>query len=396
MSSVLNRPRAESVFGAAGVDVAIATTHANVFYLSDFRGFGQRLMPTTQVYAVARLDALGSPTVILPAGELDMAAQFPPPNASLSPYGRFFVENSPVDGAHVDEMTRYRTLAATSPQPTALGAVTAVLDADTSARIALDERGISAAARDALKTRYGDRLVDGAALFDQVRMVKTPDEIRRLTNATIVIEKAYEAALASAHEGMTEAEMTLVMDSETLRLGCDPVFSVVAFGERSALPNAVPGRRRLRSGDIIRFDIGCRSEGYYSDIARTAIFGVPSKKQNEYYSAILQGEEAAINDVRAGVPANQVFATAVEATRKGGIPHYRRHHVGHGIGLDLYDAPILNEATATPLEAGMVLEVETPYYEVGFGGLQVEDTILVTESGYRRLTSTTSELVLVG
>jgi Xaa-Pro aminopeptidase len=195
---------------------------------------------------------------------------------------------------------------------------------------------------------------------------------------------------------MTEAEMTLVMDSETLRLGCDPVFSVVAFGERSALPNAVPGGRRLRSGDIIRFDIGCRSEGYYSDIARTAIFGKPSEKQNRYYSAILQGEEAAINDVRAGVPANQVFATAVEATRKGGIPHYKRHHVGHGIGLDLYDAPILNEATATPLEAGMVLEVETPYYEVGFGGLQVEDTILVTDGGYRRLTSTTSELVLVG
>jgi Xaa-Pro dipeptidase len=396
MSSVLNRTRAEHVFGAAGVDVAIATTHANVFYLSDFRGFGQRLMPTTQVYAVARLDALSSPTVILPAGELDMAAQFPPPNASLSPYGRFFVENSPVDGATVDEMTRYRTLAATSPQATALGAVTAVLDGYSAARIALDERGISAAARDALKTRYADRLVDGAALFDQVRMVKTPDEIRRLTTATNVIEKAYEAALASAHEGMTEAEMTLVMDSETLRLGCDPVFSVVAFGERSALPNAVPGARRLRPGDIIRFDIGCRSEGYYSDIARTAIFGEPSEKQNRYYSAILQGEEAAINDVRAGVPANQVFATAVDATRKGGIPHYRRHHVGHGIGLDLYDSPILNEATATPLEAGMVLEVETPYYEVGFGGLQVEDTILVTDSGYRRLTSTTSELVMVG
>jgi Xaa-Pro aminopeptidase len=396
MSSVLNVPRAESVFSAAGVDVAIATTHANVFYLSDFRGFGQRLMPTTQVYAVARVDTLRAPTVILPAGELDMAAQFPPLRASLSPYGRFFVENSPMDGAPVDEMTRYRALAATSPQPTALGAITAVLDGYSSARIALDERGISAAARDALKTRYGDRLVDGAALFDQVRMVKTADEVRRLSNATNVIEKAYEAALASAHEGMTEAEMTLVMDSETLRLGCDPVFSVVAFGERSALPNAVPGRRRLRSGDIIRFDIGCRSEGYYSDIARTAIFGKPSEKQNRYYSAILQGEEAAINDVRAGVPANQVFATAVEATRKGGIPHYKRHHVGHGIGLDLYDAPILNEATATPLEAGMVLEVETPYYEVGFGGLQVEDTILVTDGGYRRLTSTTSELVLVG
>jgi Xaa-Pro aminopeptidase len=158
----------------------------------------------------------------------------------------------------------------------------------------------------------------------------------------------------------------------------------------------VPSGRRLRSGDIIRFDIGCRSESYYSDIARTAIFGEPSERQSRFYRAILEGEEAAIGEVRPGVPANKVFATAVEATRKGGISHYKRHHVGHGIGLDLYDVPILNEATVTSLEAGMVLEVETPYYEVGFGGLQVEDTILVTEDGYRRLTSTTSELVVVG
>ncbi len=397
MTVVLNAARAQRIFGDAGVDAVIATTHANVFYLSGFRGFGQRLMPTTQVYAVARLDDLASVTVILPAGELDIAAQFPPPSASLAPYGRFFVEHSDGDGHPREEMARYGTLASADTVATALNALTDQLDRlRPAARIALDERGISPLARDAVRQRYGDRVVDGAALFEQVRMVKTPDEIRRLTRATEVIEKAYQAALASARAGMTEVEMTLVMDSETLRLGCDPVFSVVAFGERSALPNAVPGNRPLRDGDIIRFDIGCRSEGYYSDIARTAIFGKATPKVDAYYKAILDGEVAAIEEVRAGVPANRVFSTAVEATRRAGIPHYRRHHVGHGIGLDLYDTPILNEATATPLEAGMVLEVETPYYEVGFGGLQVEDTILVTEGGSRRLTETTSELVLVG
>ena len=94
--------------------------------------------------------------------------------------------------------------------------------------------------------------------------------------------------------------------------------------------------------------------------------------------------------------ANAIFVTAVEATRKAGIAHYRRHHVGHGIGLDVYDMPILNETTSTPLEAGMVLEVETPYYELGFGGLQVEDTILVTDHGHERLTGSSNELALVG
>jgi Xaa-Pro dipeptidase len=397
MSAVFNLARAREVFSDARLDAVVATTHANVYYLSDFMGFGQRLMPTTQVYAVARVDALDAPVVILPAGELDMAAQFPPNNARLSPYGRFFVENSSVDSADVDEMSRYGTLSSKATLPTSLNAITEELDSlGSNSWIALDERGVSAAARDALIARYGKRLLDGAGLFDRVRMVKTPEEIRRLTRATEVIEKAYEAAIASVREGITEAEMTLVMDAETMRLGCDPAFSVVAFGERSALPNAKPGARRLRSGDIIRFDIGCRTEGYYSDIARTAVFGKASEKQDLYYRAILEGEERAIEEVRPGVVASHVFTTAVEATRQAGIPHYRRHHVGHGIGLDLYDAPILNDSTATLLEAGMVLEVETPYYEVGFGGLQVEDTILVTGDGYKRLTTTSSELVSVG
>src|SRR6267143_168719 len=109
-----------------------------------------------------------------------------------------------------------------------------------------------------------------------------------------------------------------------------------------------------------------------SGLHRDRVRGPFSVAERDHYRAILEGEERAIEQVRAGVPANEIFSIAVEATQKAGIAHYRRHHVGHGIGLDLYDMPILNETTSTPLEAGMVLEVETPYYELGFGGLQVE------------------------
>jgi Xaa-Pro aminopeptidase len=397
VNPLLNLKRAQDVFGAAGLDAVMATTHANVRYLSGFVGFGQRLMPSTQVYAVARLDMLGEPTVVLPAGELDMWAQFPPEHATLAPYGRFFVEVAGNGEVLSDEIARYHTLVEGQVQATSLAAISSQLEAlGSQARIGVDERGISAAARDALRTRFGDRLVDAAAMFDQVRIVKTPEEIRRLTRATEVIEAAYQKAVAEAREGMTEVEMAMVFDSETISLGCDPVFTVIAFGDRSALPNAMPGNGKLREGDIIRFDIGCRSEGYNSDIARTAIFGEASPKQRDYYHAILEGEKRAIEQVQVGVTASEIFTTAVEATRKAGIAHYRRHHVGHGIGLDVYDMPILNETTSTPLEAGMVLEVETPYYELGFGGLQVEDTILVTDDGHRRLTGSTSELVLVG
>jgi Xaa-Pro dipeptidase len=397
VSVLLNRARAQQVLGSAGVDVVVGTTHANVRYLTGYAGFGQRLMPVTQVYAVARLDALEAPVLVLPLGELDMVAQFPLDGVRLSPYGRFVLE-APPDGPPLQgELSRYAEVAAEAGGGTALEALTAALDScGRSACIGLDERGIAPLLRDALRERYGARLVDGAALVDQVRMLKTPEEVRRLRRATEVIEAAYEAALKTAREGMTESELALAMDCETMRLGCEPVFTVIGFGERSALPNAIPGGRRLRPGDIVRFDIGCRSDGYYSDIARTAVFGPASERQRRYYDAILEGEERAIEEVRPGVPASQVFATAVEATRQAGIPHYDRHHAGHGIGLYLYDLPLLNQSTETPLEEGMVLEVETPYYELGFGGLQVEDTVLVTDSGYQRLTRTSSRLAVAG
>ncbi len=165
MTTLLNVARAQRIFGNAGVDAVIATTHANVMYLSGFRGFGQRLMPTTQVYAVARLDDLASSTVILPAGELDIAAQFPPPNATFSPYGRFFVEHTAGNGHPREEMARYGSLASADTVASALNALTDQLDRLRPAtRIALDERGISPLMRDAVRLRYGDRLVDGAAL----------------------------------------------------------------------------------------------------------------------------------------------------------------------------------------------------------------------------------------
>jgi len=397
MSDLLNRTRAEPILAEAGVDVLVATTYQNVYYVSQFQGFGQRFLPTTQVYAIISTDNLGQATVVAPIGDADMYAQFPPQAAQMVFYGRFFVESSGADTELNDEMRRFAEAALGETWPGPLEALITQLDRyPHTARIAVDERGISPAIYAALRERYGDRLTPGADLLDRIRVVKTAEEIRRLTRAVEVIEASYEAALAAAREGLTEAEMATVFDQQTIALGCSPIFTVIAFGERSALPNAVPGMRQLRRGDIIRFDIGCRAEGYASDISRTAIFGEPSAKQRTYYQAILDGEDAALQVLRPGVRACDVFAAALEGTRRGGIAHYRRHHVGHGIGLDVYDQPVLNETTKTVLEPGMVFEVETPYYEVGFGGVQVEDTVVVTDAGYQMLTRTPRELRTAG
>jgi Xaa-Pro aminopeptidase len=389
----MNRSRVERVLADAGVDVVVATTYENVFYFSGYEGFVQRVTPATQVYAIVGADALDDPTLVAPLGDLDMQAQFPAQLGSIRPYGgKMVIEHQ---GEELDEeAARYAPLASLDPVGDPAAALLDVLGSlPAGARIALDERGLSAAARDTVLAKLADRIVAGASVLDTIRMVKTDEEIRRLEAAALAIESSYEAAIAAAREGVSEAELASIFDRNTIEIGSRPHFTVLAFGERGALPNAVPTPwRKLREGDAIRFDIGCKTEGYSSDIARTAVFGEPSEKLRTYYDAILAGEQAAIDVMKPGVPAKDVFAAAVEATRDAGIPHYRRHHVGHGIGLDTYDAPMLNETTETPLEPGMVFEVETPYYELGFAGLQVEDTVVVTDDGCKILTRSTRAL----
>ena len=150
------------------------------------------------------------------------------------------------------------------------------------------------------------------------------------------------------------------------------------------------------NGELVRFDLGCVYQGYRSDISRTAVLGKPTDKQARYYAAILAGERAAIAAMKPGVPVSQLFDVAVRVTRESGLPHYQRHHVGHGIGLEPYDPPTINAATATALEPGMVFCVETPYYEHGWGGVQVEDAVEITASGARILTPSRADLIVVG
>lgn len=395
--SVLNRERAERLLAEAGVDAVVASTYENVFYLSGFVGFNQRVMPTTQVYAVARTEALGDAVLVAPISDMDMQAQFPAELAAIRPYGRFFVEPS-VNGGLDGEQARYDALAHRDPEPDAVGALLDELASlPPSARVAVDERGMAPAARAAVLDHLGGRAVPGSDVLAAIRMVKTEEEVRRLETAAIVTEQSYLAAIEAAYEGMTEAEMARRFDCRTIEQGGRPHFTVLAFGERGAFPNAVPSEaRRLARGDAIRFDIGCRVDMYSSDIARTAVFGEPSQKVIDYYAALLAGEELMLELVRPGITAGEVFDAAVERVRETGIPRYRRQHVGHGVGLDTYDPPVLGPGVETPLEAGMVFEIETPYYELGFAGLQVEDTIVVTDDGCRLLTRTSRELVRLG
>ena len=261
------------------------------------------------------------------------------------------------------------------------------------ATIGIDDLGILPA--------YWDRLVEAlpqakviraTEVFRHARAVKTPTEVERLRRAAQIAEHSVDAALAVAKEGATEIDMGLAFHGCTVREQGVPVLGCVAAGPHTAFANVQPSSRPIRRGDIIRFDVGGRYNHYRADIARNGVIGEPSRKLAKYHHAIRAGLLRAIEMVKPGVRAADVFEQTVETVRREGLAHYKRNHVGHGIGLDGYDAPDFTPSSKDVLEQDMVICLETPYYELGFGGLQVEDMIRVTADGFESLMSTGSEL----
>jgi len=208
--------------------------------------------------------------------------------------------------------------------------------------------------------------------------------------------KDYASVQIAPGQHYANRQAARAFEAEVLAKGAEPFFTVVTIGERAALADVYPTDRALRAGDLVRFDLGCLVGPYRSDISRTAVLGKPSEKQARYYSAILAGERAAIAAMKPGVAVSQLFEIAVRVTRENGLPHYQRHHVVHGIGLEPYDPPTINTSTSTALEAGMVFCVETPYYEHGWGGVQVEDAVEITPGGSRTLTRSSQDLAIIG
>jgi Xaa-Pro aminopeptidase len=275
--------------------------------------------------------------------------------------------------------------------------VAAVRDAGLQrGRIAVDELGLLPGYFERLRALLPEAtLVEGHAFFREVRAVKTPEEIRRLRRAAHIAEHSIDAALAIARPDATEEELALVFHGRTVAEGGSPVLGCIGFGRRSAMPNVMPSSARLTRGDVIRFDVGGRFEHYRADIARIATLGEPEAKVDRYYRALHRGLLRAYELIRPGVRCADVFEAVVETVRREGIPHYRRSHVGHGIGIDGYDLPDISLSSSSIFEAGMVICVETPYYELGWCGLQVEDMVVVRDDGIEQLMTTDGSLRVV-
>lgn len=379
------------------VRAVVGTSAEHAFYLGSFWAMPQWIRKGPQIFSV-RTPEPDASCVIVPSSIADQAADQPLSVAHVHRYGFFAYEGDMAAAAHPEDVNLARYLAGLEHKSAAEALAHGLARIGVrSGKVALDAEGIAPNDRQQLAALLPDvEWVNADALLREMRKLKTPEEVRRLKQACNITERSIAAALRVAREGATERELARVFHAQTVFEDALPVLGCIGFGSRSAHPNVEPSAERaLRPGDNIRFDVGGRFAQYRADIARIASFGEPSPMLRTYYEAVKAGIDHAYTIIRPGLKCSELFEQVVATVRKAGIPHYRRNHVGHGIGLGGYESPALTAASTDVLEPGMVMCIETPYYEIGQFGVQVEDTVLVTDDGVRSLMTTGRDLILV-
>jgi Xaa-Pro aminopeptidase len=234
-----------------------------------------------------------------------------------------------------------------------------------------------------------------SGLIERLRMVKEPGEIQLIRQAVRLGSRLFESALKFISPGISEAAVAAKIEYEARKAGADKMAfgTIVAGGERSALPHGVASVAALPRRGFVLADLGVILAGYCSDMSRTVHLGRPGRRSQQLYRAVLEAQLAAIATVRAGVAPSKVDAAARRVLGRAGLGRFFTHSCGHGLGLEIHEPPRLGKGQQQPLEPGIVITVEPGAYVPHHGGVRIEDVVVVTEHGCEVLTPTTKELL---
>ncbi len=239
------------------------------------------------------------------------------------------------------------------------------------------------------------KLVPTPGLVEQLRMVKSAAELGAIKTSVELNSAALEKALEAFRPEMTESDLAAEIDYRMRQLGADGTAfdTIVAAGTRSALPHAHPTGRPIGANQLLLIDMGAMVAGYASDMTRTFAVGRIAPQAKRIYRAVLESQLAAIDAVKAGVPASRVDRAARDVLKRYGFDQFFIHSTGHGLGLEIHETPRIGKKEPTRLQAGMAITIEPGVYVEEFGGVRIEDTVVVTETGCAVLTPTKKELL---
>jgi Xaa-Pro aminopeptidase len=240
----------------------------------------------------------------------------------------------------------------------------------------------------------GIALLPAKDFFADLRMVKSAEEIQKVRKACQLADAGFAHILRMVQPGVSEYDLCLDLEFFIRRQGAELAFPIIAVsGENSAKPHGKPGERKLEVGDFVTFDFGARIEGYNSDITRTVVVGEPTDRHREIYDQVLKAQLACLEAMRPGVAARDVDALARKVLDEKGLAKYFGHGLGHGLGRAVHDFGRMNATSEHVLAPGQIWTVEPGVYVEGFGGVRIEDDVVVTESGIEILTQSTKELL---
>jgi Xaa-Pro aminopeptidase len=265
---------------------------------------------------------------------------------------------------------------------------------DSVARIAV-ESSVPYGIVEKARSGFSGEIVPGADWVEGLRAVKDASEIARIVEAQAITDDGFDHILGFISTGMTEVQIALELEFHMRAQGSEGVAfaPIVASGPNSARPHAHPGSRQVQKGDFLKMDFGARYGGYCSDMTRTVVIGEASDRHREIYDAVLAANLAGSAAVKPGLRGKDVDAAARAVIEARGFGEQFKHGLGHGVGLEVHELPGLGARSEPVLAVGNVVTVEPGVYVPGFGGVRIEDLVVVEEAGARVLTRSTKELI---
>ncbi|MBG9980975.1 aminopeptidase P family protein [Facklamia sp. DSM 111018] len=235
------------------------------------------------------------------------------------------------------------------------------------------------------------------ALIEKLRQVKDQEEIAIIRQACEITDLAFEHILNFVKAGVTELQVANELESFLKNKGASSMSfdTIVASGERSAMPHGVASEKVIENGDMVTIDFGCYYKGYSSDMTRTFAVGSVSDQLREIYEIVLEAHNRVIAGTRAGMTGQEVDALARDYITEKGYGQYFGHSTGHGLGLDVHEMPAVSSRSETVMVENMVITDEPGIYLPGIGGVRIEDDLIIKENGVESINSSPKELIIL-
>ncbi|MFL0251574.1 M24 family metallopeptidase [Clostridium neuense] len=234
-------------------------------------------------------------------------------------------------------------------------------------------------------------------IVEELRLIKDETEIEKIKKAANIADKAFEHMLTFIKKGMTEREVGLELEFTMKKMGAKDLSfpSIVASGERSCLPHGQATNKVLEEGDFLTLDFGCIYEDYCSDMTRTIVIGKPSDKMKEIYDIVLKANEAAIPVIKSGIICKAIDKVSRDIISSYGYGDNFGHGLGHGVGREIHEEPRLSPRGDVVLREGMIVTDEPGIYIPGFGGVRIEDLILVKKDSCEVISKSPKNLICI-